>query len=172
LIIMTNSGKNGSGPARREVKLHCFNCLRSELDKFEQAGEDGLTTTGEWTAGQIVQHVCETMKRSIDGFEFKAPWFVRLMRPIIRMKFVGKAKPIPAGIKLTGDSTTMIPPKSVALSDAIADLRSTIERAKKEKMAQPSPVFGKMTHEDWVNLHLRHAELHFSFIRLPNGSAL
>lgn len=163
---MTNSGKNGSGPIRRDVKLHCFNCLRSELDKFEQAGGNGLTTTGDWTAGQIVQHVCETMKRSLDGFEFKAPWYVRLMRPILRMKFMGKSKAIPAGIKLRGDSAAMIPPKSVAFADAMADLRSTIERAEKKKMTQPSPVFGKMTHEDWVNLHLRHAELHFSFIQL------
>ena len=33
-----------------------------------------------------------------------------------------------------------------------------------ERMSKPSPVFGPMTHEEWEQLHCRHAELHFSFI--------
>lgn len=159
---MTNTNSH-----RREVKLNCFNCLKSELDKFEQAGEENLITTGAWTPGQIVQHVCETMTRSIDGFEFKVPFMVRLMRPIIRMKMLNSGKPIPAGIKLTGNSQVMIPPESITLTEAIANLRAEIQRAEKQKMTKPSPVFGKMTHKDWTNLHLRHAELHFSFIQLP-----
>jgi hypothetical protein len=28
----------------------------------------------------------------------------------------------------------------------------------------PNPVFGAMTPEDWKRLHLRHAELHLSFV--------
>ena len=152
---------------RREVKLNCFNCLKSELDQFEQAGEENLTTTGNWTAAQIVQHVCETITRSIDGFDFKAPFMVRLMRPIIRAKLLKSGKPIPTGIKLTGNAQVMIPNQSITLTEAIANLRAEIERAQKEKMTKPSPVFGKMTHEQWTNLHLRHAELHFSFIQLP-----
>ncbi len=36
--------------------------------------------------------------------------------------------------------------------------------------ARRSPVFGKMASEEWMNLHVRHAELHLSFV-VPTDSA-
>ncbi len=160
---MTNANS-----ARRTVQLHCFNCLRGELDRFEEIGADNLQTTGDLTAGQIVQHISEVVTRSIDGFEFSAPLIVKLMRPMIRKKFVGTSSPLDPGIKLKGDSTVLVPAVDFPLADAIANLRSELDRANETKMTKPSPVFGNMTHDDWTNLHLRHAELHFSFIQLPN----
>jgi hypothetical protein len=32
-----------------------------------------------------------------------------------------------------------------------------------ERMKQPSPVEGRITHEQWCYFHLRHAEVHLSF---------
>ncbi len=164
---MTGQQVTGSGN-RRAVKLHCFNCLRGELDRFEEIGADNLKTTGDLTAAQIVQHISEVVTRSIDGFEFSVPWFVRLFRPLIRKKFIGTTTPLDSGIKLKGESLAMIPAADFSLTDAIANLRNELERANEVKMTQPSPVFGVMTHEDWTSLHLRHAELHFSFIQLPS----
>ncbi len=38
-----------------------------------------------------------------------------------------------------------------------------IDRLNREPQRYPSPVFGKMTKEEWDQLHLRHAEMHLSF---------
>ena len=38
-------------------------------------------------------------------------------------------------------------------------------------MRQPSPFEGRITHDQWVYGHLRHAELHLSFIQLGPASA-
>jgi hypothetical protein len=32
--------------------------------------------------------------------------------------------------------------------------------------AGPNPVLGKLSHQDWIKLNLRHAELHQSFFHL------
>lgn len=148
----------------RELHFHCFNCLRSELDRIEEAGDEHATGTGNWNPAQIVQHVAEVVTRSIDGFEFRAPLFARLMRPLLRAKLMGK--PLPTGVKLKGGSAVLIPPESVRLNDAIALLRKELDRAEQQKMTADSPIFGKMAHEDWTDLHLRHAEMHFGFISL------
>lgn len=147
---------------RRQVEYHCFNCLRKELDQLEAAGEENITTTGDWTPGQIVQHVGEVVTRSIDGFDFKTPLFVRMMRPLLRAKLKGKA--LPSGVKLKGGSAALVPPASTKLSDAIAHMRKELDRAEQQKMSADSPIFGRMTHADWVDMHCRHAELHFSFM--------
>ena len=37
-------------------------------------------------------------------------------------------------------------------------------RLKQECPQVPNVIFGKMTHEEWIKLTLRHAELHLSFL--------
>ena len=44
------------------------------------------------------------------------------------------------------------------------DLGAAIERAGSQRMKHPSPVLGKLSHEQWEQLHCRHAELHLSFL--------
>lgn len=57
-----------------------------------------------------------------------------------------------------------MPPDDVTLPEAVARMRRVIERvAAGERFARPSPLFGPLTHEEWVTLHLRHCELHYSF---------
>lgn len=44
-------------------------------------------------------------------------------------------------------------------------LRRQIQRVQDgERFTQASPIFGKLSHEQWVNLHLKHAELHLGFL--------
>ncbi len=58
-----------------------------------------------------------------------------------------------------------MPPADVTWEDAVEHLRTIISRAKDEGMTGRSPVFGQLTHDEWVQMHCRHAELHFSFLR-------
>jgi hypothetical protein len=38
-----------------------------------------------------------------------------------------------------------------------------LERLRREPPTGPHVIFGRLPHEDWIKLQLRHAELHLSF---------
>jgi hypothetical protein len=57
-----------------------------------------------------------------------------------------------------------VPDEDVTWEQALSELRETIDKAKRDGMTHPSPVLGRMSNDDWVSLHCRHAELHFSFL--------
>ena len=63
------------------------------------------------------------------------------------------------------DGTVGIEPLSTA--EGADRLRRALTRLKRGEPAKfDSPAFGLMSHDDRVQLNLRHAELHFSFLRL------
>ena len=41
--------------------------------------------------------------------------------------------------------------------------RAAMDRLRTTAPAAPNPVFGRLTHEQWIQLNLRHAELHLGF---------
>jgi hypothetical protein len=123
-------------------------------------------TLGNWPLGQLIAHLATTMNASIDGFSFKAPWFVRGVLFFVKGRFLrNRWSP---GIKLPkGSEAVMYPPVS-SPRDALEMLWRAVEHTKTQRMSAPHPAFGALTHEQWVQVHLRHAELHLSFA-VPNG---
>jgi hypothetical protein len=39
-----------------------------------------------------------------------------------------------------------------------------MEQLKTQAPTAPSPILGTLTHEEWIAMHLRHAELHLGFL--------
>ena len=70
---------------------------------------------------------------------------------------------MPAGFKLPREVEAGAFPLASSPQEALEKLRRSAGRVKTEKMTSRHPVLGKMTHEQWTQLHLRHAELHLSF---------
>ena len=69
------------------------------------------------------------------------------------------------GFTLPVNMQAFEPDESVAWADAIEGFRHEMSRLREgARMTRPSPVFGAMSHEQWEQLHCRHAELHLSFI--------
>ena len=57
------------------------------------------------------------------------------------------------------------PPADIGMDEAIEAFREEIARASKPgAMSHPSPFLGELTHEEWEQLHCRHAEHHFGYI--------
>ncbi|MHC4427929.1 MAG: DUF1569 domain-containing protein [Planctomycetota bacterium] len=146
-------------------RLH-FDSIQDLVDDVLQLDGTQVTTTGNWSAPQIVQHVAKLINFSIDGFPAKAPLMIRLAGRLMRNRSL--AKTLPAGFRLPTKFTFLEPDADVEWDDAVTYLRETIGRLQNERMDAPSPVLGKMTHEEWERLHCRHAEMHFSFIH-PTG---
>ena len=58
--------------------------IRTELDRFEAAYAAGtLRTTGNWSAGQILDHCGRWIKGSIDGIDFRIPIVLRVLGRLI-----------------------------------------------------------------------------------------
>lgn len=150
---------------RRTLNLRTFEDISKELDRIEAAHAAGrIGHTGNWTPGQIMQHVSKFMVRALDGFEGSAPLPVRLMGWMLRPMFLGN-KPMPSGYKLPPDAAVLLPGDDVTFEQGLAAIRAPLERVRKgERMTQRSPLLGKMTHEQWEGLHAKHASMHFGFI--------
>jgi len=122
-----------------------------------------LRATGNWTPAQILHHVTQLIDVSIDGFPATVPLPMRVLGRMFK-RFV-LTRPLQRGIKFPSSlAPTLDPPDDVIWPDAVDHLRRTIERGTGGRMTQTSPLFGRMTHDDWVKLHCRHAEMHFGFI--------
>lgn len=126
------------------------------------------TTVGAWTYGQILDHLAKAIHASIDGFPFKAPLYMRLAAPLVKNSVLTKR--MQPGWKLPKSADSYLPPSDVTVEDALDRLVKGIDRLDTANPEAAHPVFGKLAREEWIQLHLRHAELHMSFV-VPTESS-
>ena len=147
---------------RRELAFRGLDEVLADATALVAAGQ--VKTLGNWPVPQLLTHLASTINNSIDGFQSKAPLFIRIIGPLLKHRMLKK---MPPGIKLPADAEKSAFPAAASSEDALKQLRLAISRCKLERMNAAHPAFGKMTHEQWLQLHLRHSELHLSFI-LPS----
>jgi hypothetical protein len=127
---------------RRELQ---FSSMPDILDDVEYlASGDPPRTTGNWSGGQIVQ----------------LP--MRILGRMMRKRAL--ADPMRAGIRFPRKWTFLAPDGAIIWEDAVEYLSESMTRLGTERMTAPSPILGKLSHEQWEQLHCRHAEMHFSFM--------
>ncbi len=152
---------------RREPSYHCTGCLKEDLARIEAAERAGtLRTTGNWTAGEILDHVAKTIEFSIDGFppEVRVAWPIRMIGRVMKGRMTS-GKTLPAGFKLPKESAAFLPKPGTSTADGLARLRRVLERLDAgARCVHPSPAFGALTHDEWMRLHLGHAQLHLGFV--------
>ena len=149
---------------RRNIRFEDCSSILADLDRLESAEKAGtLTRHGNWTLGQITHHLADLIEQSIDGFRFSAPAPIRMIFRLLRPMILGR--PFPTGIKLKGQSATLLPAPDITSEQGLAALRTQIQRLEEgAEMNEPSPLFGRLTHAQWMDLHRRHAELHLGFL--------
>jgi len=151
-----------TAPANARRVLHY-----ASLDEF-QADAECLAkmnhrTVGRWTYSQILDHLSRTIVASIDGFGFQAPWFARkLIAPFVRNAFL--TKPMRAGFKLPARAAAILPGEELSLPAAIEKLQQALQRFASETKRADHPFLGTLASQESTALHLRHAELHMSFV--------
>lgn len=119
---------------------------------------------GNWSFDQVCQHLAKAMDTAIDGFTFRPAWYIRLIGPFIRKRFL--ARPMPAGFRLPKSGSMLLP--ADAGSEGLAALERSVARMQQNPHRGAHPVFGPMTNGEWDQLQFRHAELHLSFL-LPEN---
>lgn len=147
---------------RRE--LH-FASMGDILDDVEyMAAGDPPPSTGNWTSAQIVLHVGRSIDYSIEGFPMpKAPLLLRIAVRLMRRRFL--RDPWKPGVKLSPKYAPLLPEPRTTWDEAVDAFRAVMTKLDTKRMTARSPLFGKLSHEQWVQIHCRHAELHFSYVK-------
>jgi hypothetical protein len=157
---------------RRAVRLRTIDDLVAEVERVTTAAIAGrVRPLGNWSAAQVFNHLGKLMELSFDGFSWRyrrgPQWLTRPLRFLawpwlIRLAF----RP---GFQNPPEAAALEPPALVPLAEAAAELRRQIERIRRgEQMTQESAVEGPYSHEQWLYIHLRHAELHLSFLAIED----
>ena len=145
---------------RRSLRFDAMDGIFADVEALNGTQ---VRTTGNWTAGQIVLHVSRVIGASLDGFGYRLPLPIRVLARLGKERTLrGGMRP---GLPVPKRLPRLRPGPEVTWDDALADLRGNTRRiGAGEQMTAESPLFGRMTHGEWVRLHCRHAELHLSFV--------
>ena len=145
---------------RRTLRFETFEQLMAEA---ERVASQPTRCLGNWTAAEILDHLARSIDESFAGSAQPAPWLARtFIAPFVKKSMLTKG--LPAGFQLPEGMVKFQPRPSVSAADAIHGLRQATSRLSKESPSKPHPFFGTLTPEQWRLLHLRHAELHLSFV--------
>jgi hypothetical protein len=156
-----------AGFRRRSLTLGSFADVRQEIDSLDSARQQGsLERGGKWSLDQCCQHLGRWIEFSFDGFPFKYPWRYRLLGRLVRLvswRWLVKMALRP-GFLNPPSAQAVEPDAVIPDGQGVNYLSQQISRIEKgERMTQPSPVEGQITHDQWCYFHLHHAELHLSF---------
>ncbi len=149
---------------RRRLRFNSIAEALAEADRLVVADRAGkLTCVGKWTLGQAIGHLATWAEFAFDGYplEVQAPLPVRLLlrlfRPVILRN--GMTTGVKIG-KLPGGTLGL---ELIETEPALERLRVVFGKLEKASPQIANPAFGIMTHEQWIQLNLRHAELHLGF---------
>jgi Protein of unknown function (DUF1569) len=145
--------------ARRKLDYKSFDELLADADRLSSGN---VKTLGNWSPGQIFQHLANAFNGSIDGFPGGFPWFIRAMGRIFKKRLIGG--PMPAGMNMPDKIAKAVMPEPTSTDVGLANLHAAVSRLKLAPHRAAHPVFGKVSKEEWNTMHLKHASLHMSFL--------
>ena len=150
----------GKVTGRRTLRFESFGDMMAEAERVTC---QPMRSLGNWSTGEILDHLARSVQESFVGSAPSASWFARtLIAPFLKRSMLMKG--LPAGFKLPPTMAAFQPRPQITANTALDDLRAASARLMTESPAKPHAFFGRLTHDDWINLHLRHAELHLGFL--------
>lgn len=149
---------------RRKLRFDGVAALRADLEQLETAHRAGAVRhTGNWTPGQILAHVAAFANYAHDGYPMRSPpWFIRLIVKARKNTYLREG--LPVGVRIPGVPGGTVGADNVPFDEGLARLRAALDRIERTAPTRPNPLFGPLTHEEWILMQVRHAELHLSFL--------
>ena len=145
---------------RRQLRFNSLDEIAAEVERLAACRE--VRAIGNWSSGQVLQHLASTMDNSIDGFPNFVPAPIKfILRFFMKRRFL--TKPMPPGFKLPARAEKMLPGET-SWETSLDNFRLAMQRLKAEAKRSPHPAFGPMSVEEWNQIHCRHSELHLSFL--------
>ena len=147
-----------------------FDSVEGAAADIEQLRCDGYEKLGEWDLGQICEHLAILLKGSLEGFGSLMPWIVRATVGRYFLGRILRKRSMPTGLRI---------PSALRPGPSDGDDPETIERTKELLLrvgrateVHPSPLFGRLTPDQWRQLHLIHTAHHLSFLVPTPGGEL
>jgi hypothetical protein len=148
---------------RRALRFASAEDVLRDVAALEAAAVAGtLRTTGNWTPGQVMGHLAAWVGYAYSGTPIKTPAVIRWVLRLRKHRYFRVA--LPAGVKIPKVPGGTLATEEVEFGEGVRRIREAWGRLAREAPVLPNPVFGPLSHEEWINLHLRHAELHLSFL--------
>lgn len=150
---------------RRTLRFQSLDEVLAEAEQLAAIPTRGL---GKWTLGQVLSHLALVYEKSIDGTTYRPGWLMRLLaKVVIGPLFLRRVlrKGMGAGIHPPAVMFKEIaPPDNVSTEEGLQALHRAVGRLKSESNRDFEQCFHLFTREEWNLFHVRHAELHLSFI--------
>ena len=147
----------------RTLHFESLDQVMAEAERVAEAERGGrLRCLGNWTVGQTLGHLACWMEYCYTGVPLKVPFYVRWLLRLRKRKFL--YAPMPPGLKIPTVKGGTLATEVVPLEAALVQLRKAATRLQAEAPTLPHPIFGALKHDEWIALHLRHAELHLGFM--------
>jgi hypothetical protein len=155
--------ETGKVAGRRALRFESIDQVMAEVDRLAEAERAGrLRRLGNWTLGQTLGHLATWVEYGYTGAPLKVPFFIRWFLRLRKRKVL--YGPMRAGVRIPGVEGGTLATEPVPLEDALGRMRRAMGRLQSEAPTAPNVIFGPLQHEEWVALHLRHAELHLGFL--------
>jgi len=149
---------------RRELHFKSLDDITADVGKLAMAERDKkLRQLGNWTLGQMCGHLAGWIDYGFDGTPVKFPWLVKMLARPQRKKYI--FNPMKPGGRLPRVAGGTLATDPISTEDGIQRLKRACARLKSQIPARKHFIFGQLKHEEWKNIHMRHAELHLSFLR-------
>lgn len=146
---------------RRDVRYESFDDLLADAERVTSSPR---RTLGNWTVAQILGHVAVSLNQSIDGLDMPVPAPVRwIARLLFKRRFLTRPQ-LPGFIFPERLKPLLEVPADTTPDAALQQLRHAIQRVQREPHRAPNVLLGQLTRAETDAFHLRHAEMHMSFI--------
>jgi len=167
---MADTVDTASVQDRRPLRFEDIDQLMADADRL--VADDracSLHRLGNWTLGQTLGHIAAWASFPYEGYPsgFRLPFFVKWIARLGKNAFI--RRPMRPGMRIPRIAGGTLATDLLSTDEGIKRFRSAFQRLAREAPSRPNPVFGPLTHEEWIALNLRHAELHLSFFR-PGSS--
>jgi hypothetical protein len=149
---------------RRKLTFKTPEDMFAEVERIVAAERAGtLRCTGNWTVGQILGHLAFWAGTAYNDYPLKPPaWVKMILRLMGKKRFT--TNPMPVGVRIPGVEGGTLGTEACGLDEGLARFNKAWERLKKEVPTRPHAIFGPLTHDEFIQGNLRHAELHLSYL--------
>lgn len=148
---------------RRRLSFTSVDEVLAEADRLVAAERGGrLVRLGNWTLGQTLGHLAAWAGFCFDGYPINPPRVIGWILRLRRKQFIHGT--MPAGVRIPRVSGGTVGTEALSTEEGHQRFRRAFERLKDNRPPDRHPFLGRMSHEDWIALNLRHAELHLSFM--------
>src|SRR5687768_10436598 len=152
-------------PQRRRLRFETIDDALVEAERLAAAEREGrLQRQGNWTLGQMLGHLATWANFAFDGYpdSIRPPLPVRMILRLMKNRVLTKG--MMPGVRIARLPGGTLGLDVLPTDEGLARYRAAMERLRREGPTIVNPIFGPLTHEQWIQLNLRHAELHMSFL--------